>query len=66
MQSTANSKYAHLRRIQYAVYEKEPAHCKEPNSVILAPYKTKEEAEKAGKRYGYHGDNYYVDILKYD
>jgi hypothetical protein len=49
----------------YAVYEKEPAHQKDKNGVILAPYNTKEEAEQARVKYGYGSDNYYVDIFKY-
>jgi hypothetical protein len=51
----------------FAVYEKEPAHGKDRNGVILAPFDTEEEAEQAGLRYGYHGDNYYVDsyIIEY-
>lgn len=53
-----------MEKKQYAVYEKEPAHGKDKNGVILAPYNTKKEAEDAGKKYGYHGDNYYIDELK--
>lgn len=30
----------------------------------MGPFKTKEDAEEAGLKYGYHGDNYYVDKLK--
>lgn len=52
-----------MKKEQYAVYEKEPRHGKDKNGVILAPFNTKEEAEKAGKKYGYYGDNYYVDKL---
>jgi hypothetical protein len=55
-----------MNKEQYAVYEKEPAHGKDKNSVILAPFSTKEEAEIAGKKYGYYGDNYYADILDYN
>jgi hypothetical protein len=51
---------------QYAVYEKEPAHQNKENGIILAPFKTKEEAEKAKQKYGYTSDNYYVDLLKYE
>ena len=53
-----------MKKEQFAVYEKEPAHGKDKNGVILAPYNTKEEAEIASKKYGYYGDNYYVDKLK--
>jgi hypothetical protein len=52
-----------MKKEQYAVYEKEPRHGKYKNGVILAPFNTKEEAEEAGKKYGYCGDNYYVDKL---
>lgn len=52
-----------MKKEYYAVYEKEAAHQNEKNGVILAPYNTKEEAEEAGKKYGYYGDNYYVDKL---
>ena len=48
----------------YAVYEKEPAHGSQKDSIIMGPYKTKEEAKEDGEKYGYHGDNYYVDIIK--
>jgi hypothetical protein len=48
---------------QYAVYEHEPAHGKDKNGVILAPFKTREEAEKARVDYGYVSDNYYVGKL---
>jgi hypothetical protein len=47
--------------INYAVYEKEPAHGSEVNGVILGPYKTKEEAEVSRVKYGYNNDNYYID-----
>lgn len=53
-----------MKRKQFAVYEKMPAHGKEEKNVILAPFNTKEEAEEAGKKYGYNTDNYYVDELK--
>ena len=53
-----------MGREQYAVFEKEPEHGKDKDGVILAPYNTKEEAEKDGKKYGYYGENYYVDKLK--
>jgi hypothetical protein len=52
-----------IKKEQFAVYEKKPAHQKDVNGIILAPYNTKEEAEKAGTKYGYSGDNYYVDKL---
>lgn len=45
---------------QFAVYEKEPAHGKDRDGIILAPFNSKKEAEDAGKKYGYHGENYYV------
>lgn len=48
----------------YVIYEKEPAHGSEKDGIIMGPFKTKEDAEEAGLKYGYHGDNYYVDKLK--
>jgi hypothetical protein len=30
----------------------------------MGPFNTKEESEDAGEKYGYHGENYYVDIIK--
>ena len=53
-----------MKRVEYAVYEKEPAHGRYKNGVILAPYDTKEKAEEARKKYGYTSENYFVDILK--
>ena len=50
----------------YAVYEKSPAHGSREHNVILAPFKTKKEAEQSRIKYGYNTDNYYVDILKYE
>ena len=52
-----------MEKEQFAVYEKEPRHGKDKNSVILAPFDTREDAEIAAKKYGYYGDNYYVDKL---
>lgn len=52
-----------MEKEQFAVYEKEPKHRKDKDSIILAPFDTKEEAELAGKKYGYYGDNYYVDKI---
>ena len=51
------------KNIEYAVYEKEPAHQNMPNGIILGPFKSREEAEETRKKYGYSGDNYYVDEL---
>jgi len=48
----------------YAVYEKSPAHGSKEYNVILAPFKTKEEAEQSRIKYGYNTDNYYVDIFE--
>ena len=54
------------KRIEYAVYEKTPRKGKDKNGVILAPFKTKKEAEFYKNRYGFNNDdNYYVDILNY-
>ena len=50
--------------VQYAVYERIAAHGAVDSGIILSPFNTVAEAIEAGKRYGYHGDNYYVDILK--
>ena len=50
---------------KYAVYEKTPGHGKDYNGVILGPYNSKEEAEKEGKKYGYTGEDYYVDVYHY-
>ena len=55
-----------LQDTLYAVYEKSPAHGSKEHNIILAPYKTKEEAEQSRIKYGYNTDNYYVDILKYE
>lgn len=52
-----------MKKEQYAVYEKEPAHGSEVNGVILAPFDTKEDAEQAKTKYGYNTDNYYVDNM---
>lgn len=51
-----------LDKQYYAVYERTPTHQNEINGVILAPYKTLEEAEKDRQKFGYGNDNYYVDI----
>ena len=48
----------------YAVYEKSPAHGSKEHNVILAPFKTKEEAEHYREKYGYNTDNYYVDVFE--
>jgi hypothetical protein len=48
----------------WAIYEKEPSHGSQKNGIIMGPFKTKEEAEEVGDKYGYHGKNYYVDIIK--
>lgn len=53
-------------KTQYAVFEKVPAHTNKPDSVILAPYNTKEEAQFDRVKYGYDTDNYYVDVYDSD
>jgi hypothetical protein len=53
-----------MKKEQFAVYEKVPAHGKDKDGVILAPYSSKEKAEQARVKYGYDTDNYYVDKLK--
>lgn len=55
-----------LQNYLYAVYEKSPAHGSKEHNIILAPFKTKEDAEQSRIKYGYNTDNYYVDILKYE
>lgn len=47
---------------QFAVYEKTTAHSSKENPVILAPFKTQEEAIQAMVKWGYNNDNYYIDI----
>jgi hypothetical protein len=51
---------------QYAVFEKVPAHGKDTDGIILGPYKSKEEAELAGQKYGYNTDNYYIKEFTYE
>jgi hypothetical protein len=53
-------------KIQYAVYEKIPAHGKEPDNIILGPFNSKKEAKLNGSKYGYTGDNYYIKEMKYE
>jgi hypothetical protein len=48
---------------QFAVYEKEPRHGKSKNNLIFGPFDSVKEAETQGKKYGYYGDNYYVDEI---
>ena len=52
-----------MRKEQFAVYEIEPAHGSIKNGIILGPFATKEEAQSAGVKYGYSGDNYYVNSM---
>jgi hypothetical protein len=47
----------------WAIYEKEPAHGSQRDGIIMGPFNTKEESEEVGEKYGYHGENYYVDII---
>lgn len=61
-----SSKLTDYKTKHYAVYEKVPAHGKDVDGIVLAPFKTKEEAENARKKYGYITENYYVDILNYE
>jgi hypothetical protein len=49
--------------VQYAVYEKVPAHGGEVDGVILGNYRTKEEAQEDREKYGYNTDNYYIDVI---
>lgn len=52
-----------IKREQYAVYEKVPAHGNQVNGVILGPYNTEKDAQVAREKYGYTTDNYFVDKL---
>jgi hypothetical protein len=52
-----------MNKEQFAVYEIEPAHGSIKNGIILGPFATREEAESARLKYGYSGDNYYVDNM---
>jgi signal peptidase I len=52
-----------MNKEQFAVYEIEPAHGSIKNGIILGPFKTREEAETIRLKYGYSGDNYYVDNM---
>jgi len=49
---------------QFGVFEKEARICSIEFPIILGPYWTREEAEIAGKKYGYWGENYYVDVIR--
>lgn len=48
---------------KYAVYERNPAHGSTKNGMILGPFNSKEEAQSNGEKYGYTGDNYYVNSM---
>lgn len=48
---------------KYAVYERNPAHGSTKNGMILGPFNSKEEAQSNGEKYGYAGDNYYVNSV---
>ena len=48
---------------KYAVYERNPAHGSTKNGMILGPFNSKEEAQSNGEKYGYTGDNYYVNSV---
>jgi hypothetical protein len=56
----------HAHTLQFVVVEKSPAHGSKEHNVILAPFKTKEEAEQNRIKYSYNTDNYYVDMNKLD
>src|SRR5271166_868059 len=53
MIAAKESKY--ILPVRYAVWDKVT------NSVVLAPYGTKEEAKEAGIKYGFFGDQFYID-----
>ena len=48
---------------KYAVYERKPSHGSTKNGMILGPFNSKEEAQSNGEKYGYTGDNYYVNSV---
>ena len=48
---------------KYAVYERNLAHGSTKNGMILGPFNSKEEAQSNGEKYGYTGDNYYVNSV---
>jgi hypothetical protein len=54
----------HYQKIKYGIFERVPSHGREPNGLILGPFDTKEIAQEAGEKWGYSGDNYFVDIYK--
>jgi hypothetical protein len=62
---SAPKRFDYKPQKRYAVYEREPQKCDEPNSIILGDYSTFCEAQKAREKYGFNTDNYYVDEVKY-
>lgn len=54
-----------INYIAFGIYEKKASHCAEDDSLIMGPYKSEEEALISGKKYGYHGENYYIKKIKY-
>ena len=51
-------------KIRFAIYEKIPRHGKEPNGLILGPFDTEDLAKEAGEKWGYSGDNYFIDLYR--
>ena len=58
----SDSKLVFGRQIpkRFGVYEREPHYRGTPDPIILGPYPSLEEAQAAGEKYGYCGDNYYA------
>jgi len=51
-------------KIRFAIYEKIPRHGREPNGLILGPFDTEDLAKEAGEKWGYSGDNYFIDLYR--
>jgi hypothetical protein len=47
-------------QIRWAVFEREPAICGTPDSVVFGPYQTEESALEHAAKYVPNNDNYYV------
>lgn len=60
MNKKVTNKYFTERK-QFAVFERTSSHGSETHNVILAPFKSKEEALADMVKYGYNTDNYYID-----
>lgn len=49
-----------MPQIKWAIFEREPAICAVPDSIVFGPYQTEELANEHAVKYGYVGNNYYV------